>query len=81
MKNKLQLTLGAPNEIIFERDFDAPRHLVYKAMTDAELLKRWMGNSCSPMIEAESDLPYAGLQMLLRPLFFTSIGLLLVSGL
>ena len=37
VKNKLQLTLGAPNEIIFERDFDAPLHLVYKAMTNAEL--------------------------------------------
>jgi uncharacterized protein YndB with AHSA1/START domain len=60
VKNKLQLTLGAPNEIIFERDFDAPLHLVYKAMTNAELLKRWMGNSCSPMIAAESDLRVGG---------------------
>ena len=60
MKNKLQLTLGAPNEIIMERDFDAPLHLVHKAMTSPELLKRWMGNSCSPMIAAENDLRVGG---------------------
>lgn len=60
MTNKLQLTLGAPNEIIFERDFDAPRHLVYKAMTTPELLERWLGNSCSPLVDVQVDLRVGG---------------------
>ena len=57
---KLQVTLGAPNEIILEREFDAPRHLVYKAMTTPELLKRWLGNSCSPLIDVQVDLRVGG---------------------
>jgi len=57
---KLQLVPGAPNEIIFERQFDAPRHLVYKAMTTPELLKRWLGNSFSPLVDVQVDLRVGG---------------------
>ncbi|HET9987630.1 MAG TPA: SRPBCC family protein [Kofleriaceae bacterium] len=60
MTNKLQLVPGAPNEIIFEREFDAPRHLVYQAMTTPELLKRWLGNSLSPLVDAQVDLRIGG---------------------
>ena len=57
---KLQVTLGAPNEIILEREFDAPRHLVYKAMNTPELMKRWLGNSCSSLIDVQVDLRVGG---------------------
>jgi uncharacterized protein YndB with AHSA1/START domain len=30
------------NELLFTRDFDAPRALVFEAMTKPELLRRWM---------------------------------------
>ncbi len=41
--SKLKLLTGAPNEIVMEREFDAPRHLVIKAMSTPELVKRWLG--------------------------------------
>jgi uncharacterized protein YndB with AHSA1/START domain len=30
-------------EVIFTREFDAPRNLVFKAFTDQELYKQWIG--------------------------------------
>ncbi|HYH12629.1 MAG TPA: SRPBCC family protein [Thermomicrobiales bacterium] len=33
---------GVP-QIIIEREFDAPRELVYRAHTEPELLKQWLG--------------------------------------
>jgi uncharacterized protein YndB with AHSA1/START domain len=41
--NTLKLTLPSDTEIRFEREFDAPRHLVWKAMTEPELVKQWWG--------------------------------------
>ncbi|MCB9859205.1 MAG: SRPBCC domain-containing protein [Phycisphaeraceae bacterium] len=38
------LTIALPNEhdIIFSRNFDAPRDLVWKAMTDPDMLRQWV---------------------------------------
>ncbi len=38
------LTIALPNacELVIARRFDAPRHLVYDAMTNSEWLKRWL---------------------------------------
>jgi uncharacterized protein YndB with AHSA1/START domain len=33
---------GVP-QIVTTRDFDAPRHLLYRAFTDADLLTQWLG--------------------------------------
>src|SRR3954471_7990793 len=33
----------ATQELVIERTFDAPRHLVYRAFTDPEQLARWFG--------------------------------------
>lgn len=36
-----RVTLPAEDQILIERDFDAPRELVYKAYTRPELVSRW----------------------------------------
>jgi uncharacterized protein YndB with AHSA1/START domain len=33
----------ATQELVLERVFDAPRHLVYRAFTDPEMLAQWFG--------------------------------------
>ncbi len=42
MKNKgtLNLSTSAEREIVMTRAFDAPRHLVFDALTKPELIKR-----------------------------------------
>lgn len=52
---KLQVTLEGDHEIHMVREFAAPKHLLIKAMMQPELIKRWLGNSCSPLIEIEND--------------------------
>lgn len=39
----LQVSARGEREIVITRDFNAPRNLVYDAMTKPELLKRWLG--------------------------------------
>ena len=45
MKNvgKLQITTPSDREIAMTRVFDAPRRLVWDALTKPELVKRWLG--------------------------------------
>jgi uncharacterized protein YndB with AHSA1/START domain len=43
MKNESILDCTAPDEVVVQRSFDAPRELVFKAWTDPELLARWWG--------------------------------------
>jgi uncharacterized protein YndB with AHSA1/START domain len=38
---KATVTLPAEDQILITREFDAPRHLVYKAWTTPELVARW----------------------------------------
>jgi len=40
---KLQITTPTEREIVMTRVFDAPRRLVFEALTKPELLKRWLG--------------------------------------
>jgi uncharacterized protein YndB with AHSA1/START domain len=35
------VTLPTDEEILISREFDAPRHLVFKAWTEPELVRRW----------------------------------------
>ena len=39
---KLKLTTPGEREILMQRVFDAPRHLVYEALTRPALVKRWL---------------------------------------
>ena len=43
MKHALKVTSRGDREIVMTRTFDAPRALVFDAMTKPELLKRWFG--------------------------------------
>jgi uncharacterized protein YndB with AHSA1/START domain len=38
---KAEITLPSDRELVVKRVFDAPRHLVYQAWTDAQLVPRW----------------------------------------
>ncbi len=40
---KLQVTARSEREIVITREFDAPRQMVFDAMTKPDLLKRWLG--------------------------------------
>lgn len=42
MKNTLKITLPSDLEIVVTRDLDAPRHLVWEAMTRPEYIRRWL---------------------------------------
>lgn len=58
--NKLQLLQGAPNEIVMERVFDAPRALVVEAMTTPDLVKRWLGGVRAEVVSVAIDLRVGG---------------------
>jgi uncharacterized protein YndB with AHSA1/START domain len=42
MSNKLQLTTPSERELALIRQFDAPRELVFKALTTPALVQRWL---------------------------------------
>jgi len=47
-------------EILIEREFDAPKHLVYKAYTTPELVRRWWAGQRGEMETCEIDLRVGG---------------------
>ncbi|MDZ4278318.1 MAG: SRPBCC family protein [Dehalococcoidia bacterium] len=49
--SKITLTLPSEREIVMTRVFDAPRELVWKAFTDAELVTQWWGRGNKLVIE------------------------------
>ena len=62
MKNTgtLQVTTPSEREIVLTRVFDAPRSLVYDALTKPELLKRWFGPRGWSLVVCEVDLRVGG---------------------
>ena len=54
------VTLPADDQILITREFDAPRHLVYKAFTTPELVKRWWHAKRGEVTIAEIDLRVGG---------------------
>lgn len=54
------VTLPTDTQILITRDFDAPRHLVYKAWTTPELVKRWWSGDRGQVTIAEIDLRVGG---------------------
>jgi uncharacterized protein YndB with AHSA1/START domain len=63
MKNigTLKVTTPTDREIVLTRVFDAPRSLVFDAMTKPELLKRWLsGPPGWSMVSCENDLKVSG---------------------
>ncbi|MET8161507.1 SRPBCC family protein [Sphaerisporangium sp. NPDC005289] len=54
------VTLPADTQILITREFDAPRHLVYRAWTTPELIRRWWGGERGEVTLAEVDLRVGG---------------------
>ena len=54
------VTLPADDQILITREFDAPKHLVYKAYTTPELVKRWWAGKRGNVTVAEIDLRVGG---------------------
>jgi uncharacterized protein YndB with AHSA1/START domain len=54
------VTLPTDEQILVTREFDAPRHLVYRAFTTPELVKRWWHANRGEVTVAEIDLRVGG---------------------
>jgi len=54
------VTLPTDEQILITREFDAPRHLVYRAWTTPELVRRWWSGRRGEMTVAEIDLRVGG---------------------
>ena len=58
--SRARVTTPSDEEILIEREFDAPRSLVYKAYTTPELVSRWWPGLRGEMRSAEIDLRPGG---------------------
>jgi uncharacterized protein YndB with AHSA1/START domain len=54
------VTLPTDEQILVTREFDAPKHLVFKAFTAPELVKQWWHANRGEMTLAEIDLRVGG---------------------
>jgi uncharacterized protein YndB with AHSA1/START domain len=57
---KALVTLPTDTQILITREFAAPKHLVYKAWTTPELVKRWWSGQRGTVTSAEIDLRVGG---------------------
>src|SRR6266849_8628387 len=55
-----KVTLPTDEQILITREFDAPKHLVYKAWTTPELVKRWWHAKRGEVTVVEIDLRVGG---------------------
>jgi uncharacterized protein YndB with AHSA1/START domain len=55
------VTLPTDEQILITREFNAPRHLVFKAWTTPELVKRWWSGHRGGVTLAEIDLRVGGM--------------------
>ncbi len=56
-----KVTLPADDQILITREFAAPKHLVYKAWTTPELVRRWWTARRGEMTTCEIDLRVGGM--------------------
>jgi uncharacterized protein YndB with AHSA1/START domain len=54
------VTLPTDEQILITREFDAPKHLVYKAWTTPELVRRWWHANRGEMTVCDIDLRVGG---------------------
>ena len=59
-RGSAEVTLPTDTQILVVRDFDAPKHLVYEAYTNPELVSRWWPGRRGRMKSAEADLRVGG---------------------
>jgi uncharacterized protein YndB with AHSA1/START domain len=60
MSGKLKLTTRGDREIVMVREFDAPRTLVYEAMTTPEFLKQWFRGPGWDLVTCEIEMKVGG---------------------
>ncbi|HEV2360828.1 MAG TPA: SRPBCC family protein [Acidimicrobiales bacterium] len=58
--NSAVVTLPSDTEILITRRFAAPRHLIYRAWTEPELVKKWWAGERGTVTLAEIDLRVGG---------------------
>ena len=56
-----RVTLPTDEQILITREFDAPKHLVYRAWTTPELVRRWWSGQRGEMTIADIDLRVGGM--------------------
>jgi uncharacterized protein YndB with AHSA1/START domain len=54
------VTLPTDDQILITREFDAPAHLVWRAVTEPDLVKRWWGAERGEVTLVEIDLRVGG---------------------
>lgn len=54
------VTLPTDDQVLITRDFDAPKHLVFKVWTTPELVKQWWHAKRGEVTSAEIDLRVGG---------------------
>lgn len=59
-ERRARLTLPTDEQILIEREFDAPRHLVFKAWTTPDLVARWWHANRGEVRSVEIDLQVGG---------------------
>ena len=59
-RRRAVVTLPTDTQILITREFDAPKHLVYRAWTTPELIKRWWSGDRGEVTIAEVDLRVGG---------------------
>ena len=57
---KATVTLPTDTQILITREFDAPARLVYRAVTEPELVRRWWSGQRGEMTVCEIDLRVGG---------------------
>lgn len=55
-----KVTLPADDQILIEREFAAPAHLVWRAVTEPDLVRRWWHAGRGEMTQCEIDLRVGG---------------------
>lgn len=59
-KGTAKVTLPTDNEILITREFNAPKNLVYRALTEPDLIKRWWGSGMGEIVTVECDARVGG---------------------
>ena len=55
-----KVTLPADDQILISREFDAPRHLVFRAWTEPDLIRRWWHANRGEIKSVDVDLRVGG---------------------
>jgi uncharacterized protein YndB with AHSA1/START domain len=59
-KHRAVVTLPSDTQVLIQREFDAPKHLVFRAWTTPELIKRWWTAKRGTVTVADVDLRVGG---------------------